>query len=459
MQIKSLLKKVFIRAFIVLLVLVIMTGAVYYFIQTHFLWGTIIDGVDCSLMSIPKAVYEINLAKQDDVISFIFSSGKSYDVVSQQMNLQIDEERIKEIFDEQHLYPNLPRKYSLDGFILVDEELLVKFLNLFPELESKNMLEKQDAYIVWNELEFFIQEEVYGSVINFDEAKEFAIQKIKNGEKKIDFTPITEIMPDIFASDLIAECDDLNAILNTSISFELSNGEFFVLDYNTIKNWVYQDEDGNFAFDMENGITTFVDELALKVDEVNSHMYFKATDVEGLAKVNVPRKVRAKLDKEAQILEITEMMGSFDPIIKRPIYDKVLISDLLISYIEIDLSRQHIWFYKNGELIVDTPCVTGKVSDGYGTPTGVFFLLNKNRKVYLEGLNKDGSPYKAFVEYWMRFNQGIGMHDANWRNKFGGDIYIYSGSHGCVNMPPEAAAVTFENIDDTMPIIVYYSEG
>lgn len=458
MQIKSLLKKALIKTFIVLLVLSIVCCATYYFIQTHFLWGTTIDGVDCSLMSIPKAVFEINSAKKNDVITFTFSNGKSYEIVSSQINLQVDQNKIKQIFDEQHLYPDSPREYSLDGFLLVDENLLLDFFKQFPELQKDQMIERQDAYIVWDENQFYIEEQVFGTVIDFDEATLFALEKIKNGEKEIDFTSITEIMPDIFVSDLTAECNNLNAILNTSISLELSNGELFVLDSNIIKNWVYQDEHGKFGFDTENGIISFVDELALKVDEVNVNMHFRATGLDGYASVNIPKAVRAKLDKEAQIQQLTELMGNAEPIIIRPKYNKDLISDLLISYIEIDLSRQHIWFYKDGVLIVDTPCVTGKTSQGYGTPTGVFFLLNKDRKVYLEGFNKDGSPYKAFVEYWMRFNQGIGMHDASWRYEFGGDIYIYSGSHGCVNMPPEAAAITFENIDNTMPIIVYNSE-
>lgn len=107
---------------------------------------------------------------------------------------------------------------------------------------------------------------------------------------------------------------------------------------------------------------------------------------------------------------------------------------------------------------MDTPCVTGNVRNGHSTPTGVFFLKNKNRKVYLEGYNDDGSKYSSFVEYWMRFNQGIGMHDASWRYNFGGNIYLTGGSHGCVNMPKDAAAITYENIDETMPIIVYQSK-
>jgi len=49
------------------------------------------------------------------------------------------------------------------------------------------------------------------------------------------------------------------------------------------------------------------------------------------------------------------------------------------------------------------------------------------------------------------------MHDASWRSVFGGEIYKNNGSHGCVNMPYEAAKTVYSYIDKTMPIIVYSS--
>ena len=186
-------------------------------------------------------------------------------------------------------------------------------------------------------------------------------------------------------------------------------------------------------------------------------MHFIASDSDKLVSVNVPSNVRAQLDKEAQIEEIKLLLGSPNTLNLRPLYDRELISDMFGNHIELDLSRQHIWFYKDGKLIVDTPCVTGCVRDGNDTPTGVFFLLNKNRDVYLEGYNNDGTRYKSFVKYWMRIYKGIGLHDASWRSNFGGEIYLNNGSHGCINMPKEAAKTTFENIDNTIPVIVYKS--
>ena len=55
----------------------------------------------------------------------------------------------------------------------------------------------------------------------------------------------------------------------------------------------------------------------------------------------------------------------------------------------------------------------------------------------------------------MPFNMNIGMHDATWRNSFGGNIYINNGSHGCINLPLETAKTIYSYIDTFFPIIVY----
>ena len=55
----------------------------------------------------------------------------------------------------------------------------------------------------------------------------------------------------------------------------------------------------------------------------------------------------------------------------------------------------------------------------------------------------------------MPFYDGQGLHDADWRSSFGGNIYVTNGSHGCVNLPPQAAAAIYAEIDEGMAIILY----
>ena len=120
------------------------------------------------------------------------------------------------------------------------------------------------------------------------------------------------------------------------------------------------------------------------------------------------------------------------------------------TYVEVDLSSQHLWFYKNGELLVSTPLVSGKVVTDYCTPTGIFSIYSKTAGTYLVGVD-----YRTYVNYWMPFYYGYGLHDATWRGSFGGSIYLYDGSHGCVNLPLNAAATIFNNAPVGTKVILY----
>lgn len=453
------IKKVLWEIFISLLLISLTFVGGIYFSQTHFLFGTRIENVPCSFLSIEKAIEKINLEKGEKIVTFSFANRNTYYVVAKELGIRVDEARVTQIFEQQHSNPKETREYSLDGFLFSDPEKLRNFLGQIPELQEENMVEPQNAYMVWNDVEFSIHKDVLGNVIDFEEAVKLASKELKNGVRHIDFSSITDVVAEILTEDLVKERNELNLILKNSINFELSDGNVVTLDSSIIKNWVKQDENGKFTIDVENGVPTFVEELAIKVNEANSYMLFAPTDYEGFVTVYVPMELRAQLNKEGEITEIKKLLRcNFESVYSKPIYDRALISDNLISYAEIDKSRQHVWFYKGLSLLVDTPCVTGNARDGYDTPSGVFSLLNKNMDVPLEGFNKDGTEYSVTVKYWMRFYEGYGMHEAYWRSQFGGDIYLTNGSHGCVNLPEDAAAIIYENIDETVLIIVYQSE-
>ena len=67
-----------------------------------------------------------------------------------------------------------------------------------------------------------------------------------------------------------------------------------------------------------------------------------------------------------------------------------------------------------------------------------------------------GPGYKSHVYYWMPFDQAIGLHDADgWRNKYGGDIYLTNGSHGCINLPHTAAETIYNNVSAGTKVLVH----
>lgn len=108
-------------------------------------------------------------------------------------------------------------------------------------------------------------------------------------------------------------------------------------------------------------------------------------------------------------------------------------------YIDVDLEAQFArLFDENGEVIWESATVTGSMYEGYSTVTGTFQIYSMEQGAVLVGFdyNNDGEPdYESYVNYWMPFYGGFGLHDATWRGTFGGDLYLYDGSHGCVNLP------------------------
>jgi len=128
--------------------------------------------------------------------------------------------------------------------------------------------------------------------------------------------------------------------------------------------------------------------------------------------------------------------------------DKNFTSELNGQYVIIDLSNQKLWLYNDGELSLSTSVVTGKND----TPTnvGLFKIYAKQTDRYLIG-----EDYYSYVNYWLPFNGGIGMHDATWRKKFGGTIYEKDGSHGCVNMPLDVTDDIYNNVSVGTKVLVH----
>jgi lipoprotein-anchoring transpeptidase ErfK/SrfK len=124
------------------------------------------------------------------------------------------------------------------------------------------------------------------------------------------------------------------------------------------------------------------------------------------------------------------------------------------TYVEINLTAQHLYFYKNGSLVVESDFVSGNTSKGNGTPTGAGRVFAMQRNATLRG-----ADYETPVSYWMPFNGNVGMHDATWRSKFGGTIYKTSGSHGCINLPESVAAKIYENLSNGVAVLVYELPG
>lgn len=120
-----------------------------------------------------------------------------------------------------------------------------------------------------------------------------------------------------------------------------------------------------------------------------------------------------------------------------------------LSYIKVSIAEQKLYYYERNELALTVNIVTGMkgVSE---TPKGTYSVLNKSRNVTLKG-----ADYASFVNYWIAFKgSSYGFHDASWRSRFGGNIYTYNGSHGCVNMPRSEVEKLYNMVEIGTPVYI-----
>ena len=66
-----------------------------------------------------------------------------------------------------------------------------------------------------------------------------------------------------------------------------------------------------------------------------------------------------------------------------------------------------------------------------------------------------GEDYEAHVSYWMTIAGNVVIHDASMLSEFVVNLYLWEGSHGCVNVPYDKAAEIYANIEVGMPVVVY----
>lgn len=123
------------------------------------------------------------------------------------------------------------------------------------------------------------------------------------------------------------------------------------------------------------------------------------------------------------------------------------------SHLEIDISEQKVYFYIDGELILEADVVTGHPNKGttLGTNLGITEVLRISYNVTFDG----GKQSKIFILFnW----DGEGFHDASWREEWefqDKERYLNAGSNGCCNMKEEDVTIVEQNTYLGMPVLIH----
>ena len=445
--------KLLIIGLILILVIGVVLVGVYEFSRTHF-GRTTIQGTDCSWLSVKDAKERLEDSIGTIQISFTLD-GKSYTATYGDFGAEVSSEKLEQMLESQNFFGQ--NDFTLENGISISEEKVKDFLSNIPELQEENVVKPQNAYVKFDGNNFIIEKEVIGNQIDYDKACSIVAEAITGVYENlnIDLTSAMQL-PQVLSTDkeLTNECNGLNNMLSTVVTIKLMDGSTYTIDKDVMNEWITYD-DRNFSFEIEEGVTKFVGEVSKSAEDVTT-VQIEGTDVGHVTMPAFEERIPKVLEKE-MVDFIVDKLKNGESYTGKPIYDEDPVTENLTSYIEIDITRQRVFMYIDGECIVDTPTVTGNIGAGYYTPTGAFYLNNKVYDTVLRGTNSDGSKYASPVLYWMPFYKGFGLHDANWRDEFGGDIYKHNGSHGCINLPTNAAKTIYENISYDMPIFIYQS--
>lgn len=346
------------------------------------------------------------------------------------------------------------RKINIENIIEFDQELFELNFNNLIFFDESQVIPPVDADIEGFDGESFkIIAQVDGNLVDkealYNEVME-AISLLQSNIllEELDIYENPAIRED--SPELVKLAQDLNDSIRANITYEFGDATE-VVDGDRISQWLIVDDNNQVSLDRE-GVKEFVDHIG------STYNTFGKTR---LLKTSYGPVVEVKggdygwwLNRGKEVEELYQLIESGADQVKEPSYFRVAAhydeDDVGDTYVEVNLTTQHLFYYKNGQLIVESDFVSGDLSNGTITPTGTYGVLYKERNATLRG-----EDYASPVDYWVPFYTDIGFHDAQWRSDFGGDIYVHDGSHGCVNMPLEAARTIYENIERGVGVYVY----
>lgn len=370
---------------------------------------------------------------------------------------------------------NFSREFNYDKSKL--EEIIKRKV-----INDSGSAKPQDAYITKSDdgINYVVIKEQDGDRIDPDKTDTLYKYAQDALDGQIFYIDVSQVdcyeKAEVTSEDLEDICDRLNYIYTMEINFDFIYTTE-TLSGDRIMEWVDFDEDNpedGYTVD-EDKAMEYVEELADKYDTFNKDRTFKTTN---RGTITIPQGEGCYgwwIDQEKTRDLIVEFIEGGDSASIEPIYYvnpdsqysytcneqwRTANGDFSDTYIEVDLSAQHLWYYENGKLEMESNIVSGySANEERNTPAGVYKLWYKERGKTLRG-STGGVSYASYVEYWNYVSTiGIGLHDASWQNgDFNSSKYKSStwGSHGCINMPADKAKYVFENVDLDTPVFMYW---
>ena len=435
--------------------------------KTCFLPGTIVDGMDVT----GKTASEVEDAIMEQLKGYTLTiNGRedlSESITGESVGLyaEFDDTLDKAIASQKPMdwgkyrFGKAVNEVNTDALLRYSDDMLNEALEGLSCMDEENMREPEDAKISDYDSatgSYSIIKEDEGTELQEDKVKEAVAAAVMSLEESVDLEEQgCYVSPSITSEDeaLKTACETMNKYVGARITYQFGD-KSETLSGDEIRNWLTVN--GTSVGINEGKATEYVKKLAASYDTAYKAKSLKTSYGKTVSITGGSYGYKINQAKEAATL--VSLIKNGEQTSREPEYSQKGASrtgnDYGNTYVEINLTAQHLYFYVKGKLVVQSDFVSGNAAKGWSTPAGAYSITYKQRNATLKG-----QGYATPVSYWMPFNGGIGLHDANWRKTFGGTIYKTNGSHGCVNLPPAVAKTIYENISAGDPVLCYHLDG
>lgn len=470
---KNRLKIFLVIIFIMLLTVGAFAGywAVADYYAERFCPNTWINGVYCTGKSVEEVNEELLSRIKAPIVIVTDARGKEYQLAMSDMNYQASYLNVlSEVMEVQK--PNLwinhlhsETDFDLMPEVSYDKNLLKEaFYKLLPVKTA--LMREEDYYLEHSETQGYRLYDGLSHRLDAGKAFELLYSSVEQGSYGFSLgnadcyydAPLSETQKE--TAELWKK---LEAFLQCDIVYDMG-AEQLPLTAKQMSDFLQAengkpilDDSGSFVLDKQ-AVEGFVQALAADYDTYKKEREFLSSKGEIVTVKGVT--YGTELNQKAEVTFLLENLLAKEwhtgvqqkhiPVYKREGFTRGK-NDIGDTYIEIDMTAQKLYYYKDGERKVETDIVTGNVRRGFDTPEGVNYVYNKQENRVLRG-----KGYAAHVDFWMPVKGNIGIHDADWRDEFGGEIYKKNGSHGCINVPVETMPKLYEMVEIGTPVVMFY---
>ncbi len=456
-------KAAIVIAIILTAFIVVYIGIAYLYYGSRFLPGTVINDKDYSNVSVNSLAeeidtsidnYELNICKNGEITDTL--KGTDIDLLSTDTVNAVENACIKQNKLMWGIYIfGGTENAGIDNAVTYNEEKFNSVVDSLNIIAMQPTSVSENARLEFSDDKYNIIPAKYGDEIDKTKFIEAVSNAVLAFESNINVEDADcYIKPEITEDSeaLVNACNKANNILNKNVEMTAFSNKT-AIDKSVVQKWIKIDENFNVVPN-EDEINNYVSSLDSIYTSYKKDRQFKtgSGNVVTVKGGDYGRALNTD-DLKTQLTSIItdDNTTGFVLNFSRGAMGSVE-NDIGTTYVEVDLTNQHLYMFVEGNLVVETDVVTGKPDGTHDTPQGTYKLKYKQLDATL-----NGPGYSTPVAYWMPFNGDIGLHDATWQPRFGTDRYITGGSHGCVNLPLDAAKSIYEYAVVGMPVVCYFN--